>query len=32
MGRAAAERARGKHDIRFAADLIDRHIRQLTAT
>ena len=32
MGQAAAERARGKHDIRFAADLIDRHIRQLTAT
>ena len=32
MGRAAAERARGKHDIRFAADLIDRHVRQLTAT
>jgi glycosyltransferase involved in cell wall biosynthesis len=31
MGRAAAERARRNHDIRFAADLIDRHIRQLTA-
>ncbi|MGH6924076.1 MAG: glycosyltransferase family 4 protein [Propylenella sp.] len=31
MGRAAMARAERDHDIRLAADLIDRHIRQLTA-
>lgn len=32
MGRAAMQRAERQHDIRFAADLINRHIRQLTAS
>jgi len=31
LGRAAARRAAGEHDISVAAGLLDRHIRRLTA-